>query len=394
MTATTDHYLGIDVHKRQAQVAVLDDEGEVTEEIRVAKADLDEIVQKYAGSSAAPEAGSNYFTIYHRLDEELDVTLANPAKADWLADQKQNNDRKDAKNLARYLRLGKVPESYVPPEEYRRYRALARGRKKLVDKRSDFKNEVSSLLDQNGVTYDESLWSDQGREFLRELTLDDASELLLGQWLEAIDEFTVKIKRMQRRIEEVAAEVDELDTLMSAPGIAAFSGLMIHGEIGEVGRFDRAAEVVSYAGLDPVIRESGDSRREGRISKEGNGYLRWILVQCANTAVHNAEDPYLSQFYWRLRKNRNKPHKVAIVATARKLLVALFNMLSKNEPYDHAHNARIEDDLYNQRSMTETVNSSVKRSYGSAVRAREWYREFREIVLMCLVYNIKQYVTR
>jgi IS5 family transposase len=63
-------------------------------------------------------------------------------------------------------------------------------------------------------------------------------------------------------------------------------------------------------------------------------------------------------------------------------------------PYDHAHNARIEDDLYNQRSMTETVNSSVKRSYGSAVRAREWYREFREVVLMCLVYNIKQYVTR
>jgi IS5 family transposase len=62
-------------------------------------------------------------------------------------------------------------------------------------------------------------------------------------------------------------------------------------------------------------------------------------------------------------------------------------------PYDHAHNARIEDDLYNQRSMTETANSSVKRSYGSAVRAREWYREFRKVVLMCLVYNIKQYVT-
>ncbi len=126
MTATTDHYLGIDVHKRQAQVAVLDDEVEVTEEVRVAKADLDEIAQKYAGSSAALEVGSNYFTIYDRLDEELDMTLANPAKTDWLEDQKQKNDRKDAKNLDRYLRLGEVPESYVPPEEYRRYRALAR----------------------------------------------------------------------------------------------------------------------------------------------------------------------------------------------------------------------------------------------------------------------------
>lgn len=62
-------------------------------------------------------------------------------------------------------------------------------------------------------------------------------------------------------------------------------------------------------------------------------------------------------------------------------------------PYDHAHNARIVDDLYNQHSMTETVNSSIKRSDGSAVRARKWYREFHEIVLMGFVYNIKQYVT-
>ena len=275
-----DHYVGIDVHKRDAQVAVLDDEGDLVEEVRVANADLDEIAQKYAGSSAALEAGSNYFTIYDRLDEELDVTLDNPAKADWLEDQKRKNDRKDAKNLARFLRLGEVPESYVPPEEFRRCRALARGREKLVDRRSDFKNEVNSLLDQNSVTYDGSLWSEQGRGFLRELTLDDASELLLEQWLEAIDEFTVKIKQMQQRIEEVAADVDELETLMSVPGIAAFSGLMIHGEIGEAERFDRVAEVVSYAGLDPVIRESGDSRREGQISKKGNGYLRWVSHQC------------------------------------------------------------------------------------------------------------------
>lgn len=61
-------------------------------------------------------------------------------------------------------------------------------------------------------------------------------------------------------------------------------------------------------------------------------------------------------------------------------------------PYDHAHNARIDGELYAQRSMTETVNSAVKRSLGYAVRARNWYREFREIALMCVVYNIKRSV--
>ncbi len=61
-------------------------------------------------------------------------------------------------------------------------------------------------------------------------------------------------------------------------------------------------------------------------------------------------------------------------------------------PYDHAHNARIDEQRYNQRSMTETVNSTVKRSLGFAVRARSWFREFREIALMCVVYNIKRAV--
>ncbi|MFD2373088.1 IS5 family transposase [Haloarchaeobius iranensis] len=61
-------------------------------------------------------------------------------------------------------------------------------------------------------------------------------------------------------------------------------------------------------------------------------------------------------------------------------------------PYDHAHNARIDDDLYNQRSVCETVNSVIKRSYGSAVRARAWYRQFREIVLAAAVYNVEQAV--
>ena len=61
-----------------------------------------------------------------------------------------------------------------------------------------------------------------------------------------------------------------------------------------------------------------------------------------------------------------------------------------NKPYDHAHNARINDDLYGQRSISESVFSSVKRSLGVALRARSWYREFRELALMCAVYNIRK----
>jgi len=327
--------IGIDVHKSTAQIAVKNEAGEYVDQRRVPNEELEAFAKEYEGSEVALEAGSNYFGIYDRLTEYLDITLVNPGQAPWLTRQKQKTDRKDAKNLARYLQLGEVPESNVPPKEVRQMRSLARGRKKFVDKRSDFKNEVTALLDQNGIGYDGSLWTEDGRAFLEEIELDEPAGLLLEQWLEAIDEFTVKIKRLQRQIEQVAATVEEMDNLLSAPGVAEFSGLMIYSELGEIDRFERANQAVSYAGLDPVVRESGDSRHEGQISKQGNKNLRWILYQCANTAVHNTKDPCLHGFY-RRQLEKGKLKKVAMVATARKLLVALFHMLKKNEPYNPA----------------------------------------------------------
>jgi len=93
------HYFGIDQHKRQGQVTALNHEGEVIKWAHVANTDLDEIAQKYAGSNAALEAGSNYFTIYDRLDKELDVTLGNLATADWLENRKQKTTARTSRIL-------------------------------------------------------------------------------------------------------------------------------------------------------------------------------------------------------------------------------------------------------------------------------------------------------
>jgi transposase len=111
-----------------------------------------------------------------------------------------------------------------------------------------------------------------------------------------------------------------------------YSSLLITAELSEIDRFDRDTQVVSYAGLDPVVCESGDSRTEGGVSKRGSGNLRWILVQCVHTAVHRCNDPYLGRFYARLKRRKN--HQIAIVATARKLLVSIYHMLTRKEVYD------------------------------------------------------------
>jgi transposase len=325
-------YLGIDIHKRYAQVAVMDEAGEIVEEVRVQNANLDDLAQQYAGSQAAIEATSNYYHIYDTLSEHLDVTVAHPGKLTLIANTDKKTDRVDAKELARMVRLESVPESYVPTDEIREARALVRGRQKLVQNRTEYANKIHGLLSDHGITEQIKPLSVEGRESLRELSLPTPWDTLLASYLEMIETLTDEIDRLEGAIEDRAGSLAETQLLMTIPGVSYYSALMIYAEVGEIDRFDRDKEVVSYAGLNPVIRESGDSRIEGGISKRGSRQLRWILVQCAQVAVHTCEDEYLSRFYDRLAGKKGS--QKAIVATARKLLVSIYHMLDREEVYD------------------------------------------------------------
>jgi transposase len=119
---------------------------------------------------------------------------------------------------------------------------------------------------------------------------------------------------------------------MTILSVSFYSSLVITSKISGIDRFDEANQVVSYAGLDPVVHEQSDSRTEGSISKHGSGDLHWILVQCVQAAVHRCHDPYLGRFDARLTQRKN--YQIAIVATARKLLVSIFHMLEREEVYD------------------------------------------------------------
>lgn len=330
-------YIGIDVHKTTSQVAVLpaaaDDDAEPLEEVRVNNENLAAVGERYAGGKAVLEATSNYYTIYDTLDEYLDVTVANPLELSWIANSSQKTDEIDAEKLAKLLKADMVPASYVPPADIRKRRALTRGRQTLIEERTKWKNQVHALLDKNGIRPDVTVFSATGREYLADLTLDEPYQQLLETYLTCIDELTAKIDRLKAEIEQRAASVEQTQLLQTAPGVGALSAMVIHAELGEVDRFDTADQVVSYAGLDPTVQESADSRTEGGISKEGNSHLRNRVVQCASTAVHTVEDPYLTDFYKRLRR-KNKPKKVALVATGRKLLVSLYYMLTRSEEYD------------------------------------------------------------
>ena len=309
--ATCMNYLGIDVHKRESQVAVIDDDGAVAHEQRLENTALGELAEQYVGSKAAIEATGNYFTIYDTLDEHLDVTLVNPSKTRLIAEAKVKTDRVDAKRLAQLLRADMLAESYVPPDEIRERRTLVRGRKQLVEERTDLKNRVHSLLDQQGVTFDGDLFGVGGRDFLDDLSVDVVGRALLDAYLGAIDELTAQIRTLDQVIVERAGELEETQLLMSIPGVSYYSSLLITAEIGEIERFDSHKQLVSYAGLDPMVHQSGETEVRGGITKEGSAPLRWILVQCVNVAIR-CKDEYLYSFYTRLKQR--KSHGVALVA--------------------------------------------------------------------------------
>lgn len=147
-----------------------------------------------------------------------------------------------------------------------------------------------------------------------------------------IETLTEEIQSLEATIEERAGSLKETQLLMTIPGVSYYTALTIHAELGEINRFDGDKEVVGYVGLNPVIRESPDSRIEGSISKRGSGRVRWLLVQAANTAVHTCDDEYLSRFYEQLAGWKNS--QKAIVATARKMLVSIYHMLDRGEMYD------------------------------------------------------------
>ena len=107
-----------------------------------------------------------------------------------------------------------------------------------------------------------------------------------------------------------------------------------YAEIGEIERFERAAELVSYAGIDPSVREFADSRTEVSIGKEGINYLRTAVFQGAWRTVHITQEAYLSEFHHHVRDQKNKPENVARVAAGRKLLVSIFCMLTREEDYN------------------------------------------------------------
>lgn len=324
-------YIGMDVHKNFSRAAIVNEMGEVLEELRVenTRQDLEDFALKYSGSKAVMEATGNYRYIYDLLEDYLDLKLAHPYKTRAIAEAKIKNDSLDAKMLAHLLRANLIAESYVPCKVLKELRDLTRTRKNLRADETRVKNRVRSILARNGIRGIKP-FTKEGREELEDMDISDTDRKLLEINYSLLDKLDEEIKGISKVIEEKAKQDEDAQLLMTIPGISYYSALLIKSEIGDINRFPNKLKLVSYAGICPSVRQSGNKEVKGHITKQGSRNLRWILIQCANVAIRH--DDYFRNFYQRIE--RKKGHKKAIVATARKMLVCIYYMLTRREPYN------------------------------------------------------------
>jgi transposase len=267
-------YVGIDVHKKNLQVCVVDRHDNRLSNCRVAN--QPESVKEHfrrieASAGVALEATHNWGMIYDLLGEMgFDVHICHSKQAKLISLASVKNDKVDAYKLATLLRVGLLPEAYVPDVKSRELRNLVRARASLKAQSTATKNQIHAILRTNWIT---SPWTDtfgkSGRKFLEGLEIGESYKDVIGCKLSVLDEIERQIAVISDKIVNFAHLDARAMLLTTIPGFAEFRAVMVLAEVVDISRFNRAEKLVSYAGLNPREHSSGESVRRGFSKQRG-----------------------------------------------------------------------------------------------------------------------------
>ena len=310
--------------------------------------------------------GKYWIPIYNILEPTCKIVLAHPKYVKAIRGKK--TDKKDAKWIADIFKHDLVSGSFIPPVDIRQLRDLMRYRWKLTNYTTGEKNRAQNCLTVSNIKLDD-VFSDVFGKAATAIT----TRLMENPTESITDVSTFRTKGMKATDEEVLAAVDgelcaeqaeklriirshmdslelckanleslilslaekylpQLNLVMTVPGIQSYAAIGIISEIGvDMSVFPTSKHLCSWAGLTPQNNESAGKKKTTRIGRAG-AYIKPLLVQCALNAIRAKSNPEIRSRYLNLKKRRG--HKKAIIAIARMLLTAIYNILKKNEPYN------------------------------------------------------------
>lgn len=372
-------YAGLDVHKRVVEAVVIDQAGAilVRQRFPTEKAHLEAFAREHLGPDVqvALEATTNTWGVVDVLEPLVaEVVASNPLRTRAIAEAKVKTDKVDALVLAQLLRADYLPRVWRPDHQTRQMRQFTTLRSSLVADRTSLKNRIHAVLHQRLINPPmDDLFGTKGLAWLQSLELDDVGRCTLDRYLELLGLVGAEIDVVVQRVAVHAYSDPRVKLLMTLPGVDVTVAHGVIASLGDLSRFRDGDHAASYLGLVPSTKQSADHTYHGRITKQGNGHARWLLVQAAQ---HLDRHPGpLGVFFRRLaaKKNRN----VAVVATARKLVVIAYHMLKNAEPYRYAQPrstdaklARLRKAVGKKRKGGNSKGQPRPATYGSGQRSR------------------------
>lgn len=332
-------YVGLDVHSRQSSLCILNANGGTVNHIQVngpRAAVVERLRRLEEPFSVCYEASIGYGQLYESLQPiAAHVAVAHPGKLRLIYGDKRKNDRVDAAKLAKLLLLDMVPRVHVPGVDVRAWRSLITFRQRVLQQLVRAKNQIRGVLRENDLAGPKWLWSKKQLAWLESLPLHPVARLKLDLAVEELKSVTAKIKRIEKELQAYADRHPAVRLLMTIPGIGPRTAETFVAWVDDITRFRRTRQLGAYFGLVPCQDASADRNRLGHITRDGPPVMRKLATEAAWTAVKKC--PAFSAYFERIVAGKPERRKIAIVATAHRMIRVMGAMMRDGTAYDAAN---------------------------------------------------------
>lgn len=336
------HLCGLDVALNSSYVYLTDEEGSklTSGEVATEREALRKRLTPYlrGGLRVAVEAGNQTAWIHELLVEMgAEVIVVNPAKVKLIAESRKKTDKIDARILCELLRLNALPHPvHMPGRDAREVRGLLVARRQMVTARTKLMNTVRGLVRQDGIILaSRELQSPVGWDRLLNRAFRSAHlPAVIRSFAESVKALTTSIRELEKELAQREKKDERAARLQTMPGVGRIGSMTLLGAVDQIERFSSARKLVSYSGLAPTVRSSGERTEYGPISREGRSELRGVWVQIAHLVARDKRPEAQPLRRWYLKIAKRRGVKTAMVALARRLLVIAYHMLKKGKDYD------------------------------------------------------------
>ncbi|PRY68166.1 IS110 family transposase [Halomonas ventosae] len=287
-------YIGLDVHKATIAVSVAEAgrqapefRGEVPNDPKAIDTLIRQLSQRFAGQPLlfSYEAGPCGYGLYHQVMAcGHDCEVVAPALIPRKAGDRVKTDRRDAQMPARLSRSGELTPVWVPTPEQEAIRDLTRAREDMKAIELKARQRLGAFLLRHGKVYaGKSKWTQAHFRWLEAVRFDTpVQQIVLEEYVDAVKEAQRRVAGLEKQMAAALPDwslAPVVEAVQAMRGVSLITAMTVLAELGDISRFDSPRQLMAYLGLVPSEHSSGGSRRQGGITKTGNGHVRRVLVE-------------------------------------------------------------------------------------------------------------------